>query len=132
MVRKIGIVLGSLILVGLTVTAVADPPVKTDVWHCGCVNYDDPWATVALEWQELNISSKSKGHQHHYDGQVEVCSYWDPYYLTCYQPWERDWDDCQEVAAPNLTGVEDCSATEPSQGALCGHPVGPPDCEGPL
>ncbi len=45
------------------------PPAKVSLLHCGCADDGN-----RMEFVEINVSSKSKGHRHHQAGSIESCS----------------------------------------------------------
>lgn len=87
-------------------TAFAGGP-KTSLAHCGCnANGDD------LEWQIINVSSKSKGHQQHLAGDMETCVVTDDAGIIVMETnFERGESDC--IISGTLENVGNCPTAIP-------------------
>ena len=110
--KKLSLVLLSLVLIGFAGIALAGKPTETMIAHCGC-NYDGD----AMEWQIITVNPNSKGHQNHEVDDTEEC--WDPT-DTYVEYLDRDYDDCELVG--QLTGLETCAEVW-QQDASCGDSV---------
>ena len=89
-----------------TTTAFAGGP-KTIIAHCGCNA-----AATDLEWQIINISSKSKGHQHHQKYDMETCVATDDAGTILMEAnFERGESDC--IISGTLVNVGNCPAAIP-------------------
>ncbi len=108
--KKLSLILICLAMFAYTSTAFGDPPGKTVVAHCGC-NFDG----TDLEWVFLDVSTKSKGHQRHLDGDFESCNDESGSFVDIY---ERDFDDCDLIGEDGLGGVATCG-TDPIEGDPC-------------
>jgi len=124
--KKLSIVLLSLILIGMAGSVWAAKPIKSLVLHCGCV-WDDIGEVASMEYKEITISSKSKGHDAHvagsidscYNGQVEVeTDVWEDDYAD----FVRSGADCQ-LDGPELGDpIDFCPEEEPPvAGETCGN-----------
>jgi hypothetical protein len=69
--KKLSILLISLMLLVLAGPTLAAKPDKATILHCGCVWDGD--VTATMEYKELNISAKSRGHDAHVIGTVDSC-----------------------------------------------------------
>ena len=125
--KKLALVLLSLVLFGFAGTTMAKKP-KSDVLHCGCA-WDGDVAT--MEYGEISISSKSKGHDAHLVGTVDSCKDGEVFNETT-QLWEdtfsdfvRNVDDCQLLGDPLGDPILDCTEydPEPEAGDPCGVEV---------
>jgi hypothetical protein len=82
-------------------TAFAGGP-KTSLAHCGC-NAD----ATDLEWQIINVSRKSKGHQQHLANDMETCVVTDDAGVIVMQVnFERAESDC--IISGSLENVGNC------------------------
>lgn len=101
-----------ILLFGVTTTALADPPAKSNVLHCDCT--DDG---AAMEYTAINISSKSKGHDAHVVGSIDSC--FDG--VDTYTDFVRTGSDCQVDGPPLGDPIEACG--EQLEGDSCGTAV---------
>lgn len=64
--KKILIVSFAMICAGIATVAIAAPPDKMDLWHCGCVldsfNEFGQSSSVRLKYSNLSVRGKGKGH----------------------------------------------------------------------
>jgi len=106
--KKLTSVALSLALPAMASTALAGggpppPPAgKADILHCGCATND--WGYAQLNWNVLQVSLKTKGHQQHKAGDVETCydDWGNPHWYT------RGGDDCQLAGAAQVAGLSQC------------------------
>lgn len=92
-------------------TAFAGGP-KTALAHCGC-NAE----ATDLEWQIINVSSKSRGHQRHLAGDMETCVVTDDTGAIVFEVnFERGESDC--IISGTLENVGLCP-TVPLQDESC-------------
>lgn len=120
--KKLTLVLLSLVLLGFAGTAMAKKD-KSTVLHCGCA-WDG--LVASMEYSEISISSKSRGHDGHtaatvdscYAGQVEVDT---DVFEDVYIDFVRTGDDCQLDGPPLGDPIVDCPDVEPPvAGDTCG------------
>jgi len=64
----------------------ANKPTKVAILHCGCADDGGP-----MQYVEIQVSSKSKGHFHHVAGSIASCSDGSDSYLD----FVRSGSDCQ-------------------------------------
>lgn len=98
--------------------AVAGGP-KAGVLHCGCNLAGDD-----MEYKEISISSKSRGHDAHLYGTVDSC--YDG--VETYTDVMRTGDDCQLSGAPLGDPIYNCDTFDPVPyaGLDCGmEPMAP-------
>lgn len=113
-------------LVGISATVVAEKPTEAQIYHCGCVATDENTvdATSDLKWQLLTISTKSKGHRKHEEGDTEDCTYLGVGEVEQPNPLDRASDDCE--VGDFLVGVATCDAdgapSTPTVGDSCAIP----------
>jgi hypothetical protein len=86
-------------------------PEKANILHCACSDAGD-----RLEYIEIQISSKSKGHVKHTAGSIDSCSVGD----DIYQDFVRSGSDCL-IDGPELSGYPACGDKVALQ--ECGTPV---------
>jgi hypothetical protein len=95
------------------VTALAVPEDKSTILHCGCNLAGD-----GLEYSEITVSSKTRGHDGHVAGEgVETC--FDG--VETYTDFVRTGSDCQVSGPPLGDPIEACE--EQLAGDSCGEPV---------
>ena len=119
----------SILLIGLMLLVLAGPtlaakPDKSTILHCGCA-WDDSVAT--MEYDENNISAKSRGHDAHIAGSIDSCKDGEVFNEEL-QVWEdtfsdfvRNGDDCQVDGPPLGDPIFDCDG--PVVGDSCGIEV---------
>ena len=93
--------------------ALSNPPGKSAILHCGCNDLG-----TGLEYKELSVSSKSKGHDQHVPG-VGVESCFDG--VDTYNDFVRTASDCQLDGPPLGDPIDDCDG--PVEGDNCGAEV---------
>jgi hypothetical protein len=62
------ICLSAFLILGAPGVAVAAPPPKSAILHCGCNETAD-----GMVYVEISISSKSRGHDEHVAGSIDSC-----------------------------------------------------------
>ena len=110
--KKLTLVLLSLVLLGFAGTAMAEKKAKSTILHCGCA-WDGLEASMV--YGENNISSKSRGHDAHvfgsmdscFDGQVLV----EDAFVDVYTDFVRTASDCQ-LDGPQLGDPIDMCTTQ--------------------
>jgi hypothetical protein len=122
--KKLSLVLLSLVLIGIAGIALAAKPDKSTILHCGCA-WDGAVAT--MEYGENNISAKSRGHDAHIAGSIDSCKDGEVFNDDL-QVWEdtfsdfvRNGDDCQVDGPPLGDPILDCDG--PVVGDSCGIEV---------
>jgi hypothetical protein len=95
---------------------------KETILHCGCSDLEEG-SPVVMEYKEISVSSKSKGHRRHTEGSESTC-------IVGYEEIEEDGeivqipiielyartgDDCGDLA-----GLTSCTVSE---GEICGEVV---------
>jgi hypothetical protein len=100
-------------LVAISGSAFSSPPEKSAILHCGCNELG-----TGLEYNELSVSSKSRGHDQHVPGNgVESC--FDG--VDAYTDFVRTASDCQ-LSGPALGDpIAACSVAV--EGDSCGAEV---------
>jgi len=88
--RLIGTIL-FLALMGFALVVSAQPPAKSTILHCGC-----NLAGNDMEYVEINVNSKSRGHDAHLAGTWDSC--FDG--VDTYTDVMRTGDDCQLSGPP--------------------------------
>ena len=122
-------ILAVAILALSTSWAVAAPPVdkpekpakptKTTILHCGCSDSGD-----ALVYEEISVSSRSRGHSNHLIGSVESCDVLDEDgNVTATADYSRIGPDCLVDADGELEGLGSCDDVIVGAGNQCGVPV---------
>ena len=99
----------------LASTAYAGPG-KTAILHCGCTEDGD-----AMVYEEISVSSKSKGHRNHVATSTDACvSGYDLDDNPIYTDFVRTGDDC--TLDGELNGLSDCADFDlpPVEGDVCG------------
>jgi len=116
--KKLSLVLISLLLVGFAGSALAAKDAKT-IRHCGCV-YDSISDEASMVFHDVVISGKSQGHGNHLAGSEDLCfDGLDSEELATYELWVRDADDCMLDGSND--GLIDCVDQE--EFAVCGSEV---------
>jgi len=155
--RKSSIVLGGILLVGISTSALAvkppetgkppgvdkpevckpEKPVKPDKpakpekperRKAALMHCGCSSDGTGLEWKYLVVSSKSKGHRNHLAGDVEECYVPDGDAVTLIGTYTRDYDDCT-INADALLDIEQCEEVVPIEGESCGSEYVAPDPE---
>jgi hypothetical protein len=89
-------------------------PSKVTILHCGCSDAGD-----FMEYKQIQVSSKSRGHLRHISGTHASCSDG----TDTYQDFVRNGSDCQiDDGAPELEGMDFCNpdSTAKQPGETCG------------
>jgi hypothetical protein len=128
--KKLTLVLLSLVLFGFAGSAMAEKPVdkpakpeKSAILHCGCA-----WDGIAanMEYKEISISSKSRGHDAHVATTVDSCFNGEEeveagIFEDVYTDFVRSGDDCQLDGPPLGDPILDCPEVDPPLvGDTCG------------
>jgi len=82
--------------------ALAKPPGKANILHCGCVAWSD--GTIGMAFVPIEVSSKAKGHLNHLAGTADSC--YDG--VSSYVDVERSAPDCHVDGTP-LPGLAPCT-----------------------
>jgi hypothetical protein len=95
----------------------AEPPAKSTILHCGCVIEES--GAVNMLYQEISVSSMSRGHDNHVAGTIDSCPAGDETFID----FVRTGDDCQ-IAGPELGDpIDMCGEEGPVAGDVCGAQV---------
>ena len=127
--KKLSIVMLSLILIGMAGSVWAEKKAKSEVLHCGCV-WDDIGEVATMEYKVITISAKSRGHDAHVAGSIDSCKDGEIFNEET-QLWEdtfsdfvRNGDDCQLSGPPLGDPILDCEGEPaPVAGDSCGVEV---------
>jgi hypothetical protein len=117
--KKLIVSLSCLSALGFAGIAMAAPPVKAAICHCGCVL--DANDVVGMAYVDINVSSRAVGHRQHDQGTVDSCVNSDG---TGTEDFMRTGSDCQ-LSGPPVAGVDQCGDTPPEAGSSCGTLVQP-------
>lgn len=95
--------------------ALSAPPPKSTILHCGCVI--TATGDAAMQFVQISVSSKAKGHQKHVTGTTDTC------FNSAGLPFEfvRTSSDCSATGGAPLSGGAICDADQ-VVGATCGVP----------
>jgi hypothetical protein len=115
MIKKIFVVLTALILVGFSMSALAEKPAKSTIFHCGCVLEFEPFATARLAWTEMDVSHKSGGHLSH--SNPETCGFTNEWELSDSITLLR-MADCESDSSLANHGLLSCGG-DPTDGTDC-------------
>ncbi len=116
--KKLSLVLISLLLVGFAGSALAAKDAKT-IRHCGCV-YDSISDEASMVFHDVVVSGKSQGHGNHLVDSEDLCfAGLDSEDLATFELWVRDADDCMVAGTNN--GLIACDGQE--EFASCGSEV---------
>ena len=99
----------SALVLGTAGVAVAGPPLKSTILHCGCNETGD-----AMEYVEITISSKSRGHDQHVAGSIDSC--FDGVDID--NDVVRTGSDCQLSGPPLGDPIDACDTQDVGQ--VCG------------
>ena len=78
----------------------ANKPAKVTILHCACADEGD-----LMQYVEIQVSSKSKGHRHHIAGSIESCSDG----AESFDDFVRNGSDCQvNDGAELMNSMEFC------------------------
>lgn len=113
--KKLMLVLICSSVFGVTSTALADPPPKSTILHCGCA-VDPATGGATMRFVEITVSSKARGHLNHIAGSTDTCM------DTAGQAVEfiRTSSDCS-VSGAVIGDMVLCGAGQVA-GAVCGQP----------
>jgi len=125
--KKLTIALIAICTLGLAATVVAAPPAKSTILHCGC-QWDG--LDASMNYEEITISSKSRGHDAHVVGSIDSCYTGDEevevgVFEPTFQDFVRNGDDCQLSGPPLGDPIASCDSfdPEPVAGDECGSEV---------
>lgn len=105
--------------VGMHIPDHAGPPDFVTLLHCGC----DAEAEL-MEFVEIVVTSRSRGHLQHEVGSIESCA---PEDSDVHLDFVRLMADCQVVAeGDELLGDPIAACTDQSAGQVCGELAPPP------
>jgi hypothetical protein len=122
--KNLIISLFSLLLIGFAGTALAKQD-KSTVLHCGCA-WDDIGEVASMVYSEINISSKSRGHDAHVFATLDSCydgqDLSGEFPVDDYTDFVRTAADCQ-LDGPELGDPIDwCTTQEEADDALILEP----------
>jgi hypothetical protein len=103
-------------VLGFSGIALAAPPPKSTILHCGCA-VDSATGGATMQFVQISVSSRARGHQNHVAGNADTC-------LTIggdAVEFVRTSSDCLVTGAP-LGDLVACGA-EQVAGAVCGAPA---------
>lgn len=106
--------------------ALAAPPAKSTILHCGC-QFDG--LDASMNYTEITINSKSRGHDAHIAGSIDSCFTGDEevdegVFEPTFADFVRNGDDCQLSGPPLGDPIADCPAVDgPVEGDECGEEV---------
>ena len=112
--KKISIVLGGMVILGLSATASADKPTDTELYHCGCND-----AGTGLEMHLQIVNSNAGGHNNHIIDSVTMCTDEDDNDTW----WKRTQSDCLETGDLRGDELPDCATVTPNCGASTPAPM---------
>jgi len=110
--KSVQILFTSLVAFGMAVaagTALAEPPGKSTILHCGCNELGD-----GMVYTEIEVSSRTRGHDAHVAGSIDAC--FDG--IDTYNDVVRTGSDCQLSGPPLGDPIVSCDG--PEDGAVCG------------
>jgi len=111
--KKLIVFMACLGVFGFTSSVMAEgPPAKSTILHCGCVIDDSD--EVVMQYKEISVSSKSRGHDNHVAGDIDSCPVGDETFID----FVRTGDDCQIDGPPLGDPIAGCEGQEP--GDVCG------------
>lgn len=120
-------ILFTIVALSLAGPALAAPPAKSTILHCGC-QWDGFDAT--MNYEEISINSKSRGHDAHVVGSIDSCYTGDVLVGEVLEPtfadFVRNGDDCQLDGPPLGDPIASCESFEdpdPVAGDSCGSAV---------
>lgn len=96
---------------GLASPAIAAPPGKANILHCGCVV--DEEGNLAMAYINANVSNRARGHAKHGAGTIDSC--FDG--VDTFVDFQRTSGDCQIEG--KLPGLPACEAEV--DGGICGE-----------
>ena len=92
--RKLTACLVCLLSFGFASSAIAAPPGKANILHCGCAV--DEAGNLGMAFIDANVSSKARGHNKHGAGTIDSC--FDG--VDTFIDFQRTADDCQIAGVP--------------------------------
>jgi hypothetical protein len=93
--------------------AIAQPPGKANILHCGCATNAE--GTLALAYISVNVSNKATGHLQHVAGSLDTCFNG----VDTFVDFQRTGGDC--LVSGSLPGLPACSIEV--VGTICGQAV---------
>ena len=106
----------SLLAFAMINLAIAAPPGKSEILHCGCV-VDEESGVISMVYVDVNVSSKARGHNKHGVGSIDSC--YDAANDT-YIDFQRTAGDCQMGGTALVgPGLPDCG--DLTGGEMCGE-----------
>ena len=122
--KKLTLILFSLVLIGFAGIVMAEKPDKSTVLHCGCA-WDGEFATMV--YGEITISAKSRGHDAHIVGSIDSCKDGEVFneelevWEDTFSDFVRNGDDCQLSGPPLGDPILACEGDPaPVAGDACG------------
>jgi hypothetical protein len=121
--KRISLVLITVLLCAFAGAAMAEPKAKSTILHCGC-SWDGLEASML--YGENTISAKSRGHDAHLVGTTDACyagqiDVGDGVFQDVYTDFVRNGDDCQLDGPPLGDPIADCPDLDgPVAGDACG------------
>lgn len=121
--KRISFALFAILALLLAIPAMAAPPAKSTILHCGC-QWDG--FEASMNYVEITISSKSRGHDAHIAGSIDSCftgdELVDDVLVPTFADFVRIGDDCQIDGPPLGDPIADCPALDgPEVGDECGQ-----------
>jgi hypothetical protein len=114
--RKLIISIACSSVLGFANVALADPPPKSSILHCGCT-VDAATGNATMQFVEITVSSRARGHLNHVVGSEDTCVNGAAQAVE----FVRASSDCLIEGAP-LGDLAICGA-EQVVGAVCGAPA---------
>ena len=115
--KRLIICIVSLLVFAMINSAIAAPPGKANILHCGCVLDAD--GNLAMAYLDVNVSSRARGHTKHGAGDIDSC--FDG--VDTFIDFERTADDCQIGGTALVGGLEDCETVMAVAGDICGTEI---------
>lgn len=104
----------AVLTLALSSAALAAPPAKIEILHCGCVIDAD--GIPGMAFIAASVSSKARGHAKHGVGTVDSC-----YDGVTFIDFERTANDCYKGDIP-FAGLDPCTETHDADWS-CGRPA---------
>jgi hypothetical protein len=103
-----------LVMYGVAASALAAPPAKSTILHCGCTLAGD-----AMVYEAISVNSKSRGHDAHVVGSIDSCFIDEDTSIDMV----RIGADCQLGGPPLGDPIGPCAEEGPEAGDICGVPA---------
>ncbi|MDH3467712.1 MAG: hypothetical protein OES26_17690 [Gammaproteobacteria bacterium] len=116
--KRLVVSMACLSVFGIASSAMAAPPGKSTILHCGCVV--DAVGVPNMRYVEISVNSKTRGHDNHFAGTIDSC--FDG--VDTFTDFVRTGSDCQ-IDGPEL-GDPILACEGPVAGDICGAEVTQP------